>query len=189
MARPWLARLLLLLALFPASLSAQAGTGRIGGRVLDANTGRPIAGARVAVSGTPVRAANSGADGTYLIRDVPAGTHSLTATYIGYGAKTVTGVQVAAGGAATQNITLATEALALAGLTVTAERERGSVSRALDDQRTAVELRLAGLTGPEVAAAMGRSHDAVKKLHLRALERLRAELVAGTRREEVRRGA
>lgn len=64
-----------------------------------------------------------------------------------------------------------------------------AVSRLPDDQRTAVELRLAGLTGPEVAAAMGRSHDAVKKLHLRALERLRAELVAGPRREEVRRGA
>jgi RNA polymerase sigma-70 factor (ECF subfamily) len=64
-----------------------------------------------------------------------------------------------------------------------------AVSRLPDDQRTAVELRLAGLTGPEVAAVMERSHDAVKKLQLRALERIRAELVAGTRREEARNGA
>jgi DNA-directed RNA polymerase specialized sigma24 family protein len=57
-----------------------------------------------------------------------------------------------------------------------------------DDQRTAVELRLAGLTGPEVAVAMGRSHDAIKKLQLRAMERLRADLVAGAGSDGVRRG-
>lgn len=64
-----------------------------------------------------------------------------------------------------------------------------AVGRLPDDQRTAVELRLAGLTGPEIAAAMGRSHDAVKKLQLRALERLRADLMAGTAMKEGRRGA
>jgi RNA polymerase sigma-70 factor (ECF subfamily) len=63
-----------------------------------------------------------------------------------------------------------------------------AVVRLPEDQRLAVELRLAGLTGPEVAAAMGRSHDAVKKLQLRALERLRAELVAEAGSEGARRG-
>jgi RNA polymerase sigma-70 factor (ECF subfamily) len=51
-----------------------------------------------------------------------------------------------------------------------------AVARLPDDQRFAVELRLAGLSGPEVAAAMGRSHDAIRKLQLRAMERLRADL-------------
>ncbi len=64
-----------------------------------------------------------------------------------------------------------------------------AVSRLPDDQRLTVQLRLAGLTGPEVAVAMGRSHDAVKKLQLRALERLRAELAVGVGKEEARRGA
>ena len=64
-----------------------------------------------------------------------------------------------------------------------------AVSRLPDDQRTAIELRLAGLTGPEVAAAMGRSHDAIKKLQLRALQRLRAELMSRPEVQEVRRGA
>jgi len=64
-----------------------------------------------------------------------------------------------------------------------------AVARLPDDQRTAVELRLAGLTGPEVATAMGRSHEAIKKLQLRALERLRAELAAGVGNEEASRGA
>jgi RNA polymerase sigma-70 factor, ECF subfamily len=64
-----------------------------------------------------------------------------------------------------------------------------AVSRLSDDQQTAVQLRLAGLTGLEVAAVMGRSHDAVKKLQLRALQRLRAELVTRADTQEVHRGA
>lgn len=51
-----------------------------------------------------------------------------------------------------------------------------AVARLPDDQRTAIELRLAGLSGLEIAATLGRSHDAVRKLQLRALERLRADL-------------
>jgi RNA polymerase sigma-70 factor (ECF subfamily) len=77
--------------------------------------------------------------------------------------------------------------------TATAALERqallAAVSRLPDDQRTAVELRLSGLTGPEVAAAMGRSHEAVKKLQLRALERLRADLGSSANTQEIRRGA
>jgi RNA polymerase sigma-70 factor (ECF subfamily) len=77
--------------------------------------------------------------------------------------------------------------------TATAALERRTVleavSRLPDDQRTAIELRLAGLSGAEIAAAMGRSHDAVKKLQLRALQRLRADLMPSTEAQEVRRGA
>ena len=44
------------------------------------------------------------------------------------------------------------------------------------DQRSVVELRLAGLTGAEVALALGRSLGAVKMLQFRAMARLRAGL-------------
>lgn len=47
------------------------------------------------------------------------------------------------------------------------------------DQRRAVELRLAGLTGAEVAAAMGRSLQSVKMLQFRAIGRLRHLLGVG----------
>ncbi len=60
-----------------------------------------------------------------------------------------------------------------------AERRR-SVSEALallpEEQRRVVELRMAGLTGPEVAAALGRSHDSVRTTQRRALARLRTLL-------------
>jgi len=44
------------------------------------------------------------------------------------------------------------------------------------DQRRVVELRLAGLTGAEIASALERSIPAVKMLQLRAMTRLRARL-------------
>lgn len=60
---------------------------------------------------------------------------------------------------------------------IVAADERRSLHTALalltDDQRQVVELRLAGLTGPEIAEIVGRSHAAVKMLQLRAIERLR----------------
>jgi RNA polymerase sigma-70 factor (ECF subfamily) len=63
---------------------------------------------------------------------------------------------------------------------IIAADERQSLHRALGaltgDQRRVIELRLTGLTGPEIAAALGRSHAAVKMLQLRAIERLRQTL-------------
>jgi RNA polymerase sigma-70 factor (ECF subfamily) len=44
------------------------------------------------------------------------------------------------------------------------------------DQRHILELRLAGLTGPEIAAALGRSLGAVKIAQVRAFARLRTSL-------------
>jgi RNA polymerase sigma factor (sigma-70 family) len=46
-----------------------------------------------------------------------------------------------------------------------------------EDQRSAIELRLAGLTGTEIAEVMERSVPAVKMLQVRAMKRLR-ELTA-----------
>ena len=44
------------------------------------------------------------------------------------------------------------------------------------DQRQIMELRLAGLTGPEIAAALGRSLGSVKIAQVRAFAQLRAAL-------------
>lgn len=59
------------------------------------------------------------------------------------------------------------------------EAEARRVLRALlgqlpDAQRQVVELRLAGLTGAEIAGALGKSHAAVRMLQVRAVDRLQA---------------
>jgi RNA polymerase sigma-70 factor (ECF subfamily) len=68
-----------------------------------------------------------------------------------------------------------------------AASERRALASALallpDDQRRAMELRLAGLTGREIAHELGRSHEAAKMLQQRALTRLRVEMGAATRKE------
>jgi RNA polymerase sigma-70 factor, ECF subfamily len=53
---------------------------------------------------------------------------------------------------------------------------RGLLQRLPADQRRAMELRLAGLTGPEIATVLGRSHRAVKMLQFRAIGTLRTLL-------------
>ena len=55
---------------------------------------------------------------------------------------------------------------------------RSALSRLPADQRQAIELRLAGLTGREIARELGRSHEAIKMLQQRALAHLRATLGA-----------
>lgn len=45
-----------------------------------------------------------------------------------------------------------------------------------EDQRSVIELRLAGLTGAEIAVALGRGTGAIKMLQFRAMTRLRGLL-------------
>ena len=58
--------------------------------------------------------------------------------------------------------------------------ERRALIEALEtlpeDQRRIVELRLAGLKGPEIAAVLRRSHSAIKSSQFRAYARLREVL-------------
>lgn len=50
---------------------------------------------------------------------------------------------------------------------------RRAVAQLPPDQRQVIHLRLASLTGPEIAETMGRSHEAVRALQHRAIKRLR----------------
>lgn len=57
---------------------------------------------------------------------------------------------------------------------------RAALRQLSPEQRDVVELRLAGLTGPEIAAALGKSHAAVRVAQFRAYARLRI-LLDGTK--------
>jgi len=71
---------------------AQQTTGKISGKVTD-NAGAGLAGANVIVDGTSMGGATDN-DGKYTILNVPAGTFSLTASYIGYRSTTTSNVEV-----------------------------------------------------------------------------------------------
>jgi hypothetical protein len=113
-------RLLLGALLFaPAALVAQE-TGKIQGRVTDAASGAPIAGAQVVIVGT--RLGNiTNADGFYFVNNVPAGLQDVQAQYIGYQSVTVRQTRVLAGQTLTQNFQMAQGAVEVAPLEVIGE--------------------------------------------------------------------
>ena len=94
-------------------LSAQTVTGR----VVQQGSGQPMASVQVFVAGSGIGALTQ-QNGRYLLVNVPAGTHTLTAERIGY--RTVTAeVTVTAGETAVLNFTIAEEALGLDEIIVT----------------------------------------------------------------------
>jgi hypothetical protein len=119
-------------------LQAQA-AGRIVGRVVDAEQGSPIAGAQVEVIGTTL-ATTTALDGRYAVQGVPSGPTSVRVRMIGFAPKVVTNVVVPESGTAAQDIALAATAVQLAEISVSAEAERGTVNRALDQQRNATNI-------------------------------------------------
>jgi TonB-linked SusC/RagA family outer membrane protein len=111
--KPW--KLILVLTLAAAGpLGAQA-TGQITGIVRNTE-GQPTSAATVLVRGTSIGGL-SGAEGRYLLLNVPAGTYTVVATLIGYGDASAT-VTVVAGETTSLDFQLQVRAVQLEGLTV-----------------------------------------------------------------------
>ncbi|HET7631811.1 MAG TPA: TonB-dependent receptor [Gemmatimonadaceae bacterium] len=118
--RRWYAAALVLLAV-PAALAAQQPTGTVSGSVVEAGTGRPLAGAQVSIPATR-QGALVGADGKFLIPRVTIGNATVRAQMIGYEPvnKTVT---VMADGVVEVSFELKRTAIALSSVVVTATGE------------------------------------------------------------------
>ena len=93
-------------------------------------------------------------DGAEYLVYVRAGTLTLHARRLGFQPKTVTGLMLADGQVLQQDITLAEASIRLEAAVVTAERERGSVSAALDAQKHA-----AGVVNAVTSEQISRSPD------------------------------
>lgn len=120
------ARTILAVALVAAAAAsgpvAAQERGTVGGVVRDATTSAPIAGAQVLIEGTNYGALTN-AEGRYLVLNVPPGTHSLRAVFIGYG-PVAQEFTVEAGGTAEVDFELAHSALQLDEIVVTATGEQ-----------------------------------------------------------------
>lgn len=125
--------LIALLALLP-TVAVPQDPGRIMGQVVDEQTGDPISGASIMVDETGAGGLTN-LDGRYLIRGVDPGVHDLMVQVIGYATKRVTGVQVASGGLTRVDISMASEALEIEAITVSAAVERGSTAALLNERR------------------------------------------------------
>ena len=97
-----------------AQAAGQAGT--IGGRVVDEH-GEPVVSAQVYIDRTAIGTVTRG-DGSYILGQVPAGTHLLRARLIGFRPESAT-VSVTAGQRSTQDFTLRADPLQLQSVVVT----------------------------------------------------------------------
>lgn len=136
-----------------SSQLAFAQTGAISGQVTDAESGETIPGANILITELE-RGAATDMDGNYVIENVPTGTYSLTATFVGYTTFRQT-VQVNANQTTTINIEMQVGAVGLdevvvSGYAVTTKRElTGSITsvRAQDIEDVSLQSTEALLQG------------------------------------------
>ena len=110
--------LALFFALGVASLAAQQTTGKVEGTVTD-QAGAPVANAQVFVVGTSFGAVSSD-KGYYFINNVPVGTYTLRAQFIGFAPAELRNVRVLGGQTITGDIKMQSSAVVLTGITVSA---------------------------------------------------------------------
>lgn len=134
-----------LVAQQPAPASARRA--RVAGRVTDAASGQPVAGASVQVVGTPITAI-TGADGRYAIASAPTGIYSLEARRIGFGNTVTANVRLIGDSVVTVNFALATNPLRLNEMVVSAtvDPTSGVKTPYTVDKLTAANLPVAPLT-------------------------------------------
>lgn len=112
---PTLRALAIASALVAVPASSQ-GTGAIRGTVTDSATRRPIEGAQLTITGLNVGAVTN-AEGTYMLRGLPARTHQVRLTRIGFQASQRS-VRLAAGDTATADFTVRPVAVSLSQVVV-----------------------------------------------------------------------
>jgi carboxypeptidase family protein/TonB-dependent receptor-like protein len=108
----------LLALLAAAPLAAQQTTGKIEGTVSD-QAGAPIANAQVFIVGTSFGAVSND-KGYYFINNVPVGSYTLRAQFIGYAPQELTGARVLGGQTVTFNIKMSSSAVQVGAINVTA---------------------------------------------------------------------
>ena len=96
-------------------------TGKIAGRVTDSGSGDPLVGCNVLISGTSSGAATD-ANGEYFIINLTPGSYDVAFSMIGYAAYTASAVRVNIDVTTPVDASLITEALEMAGVSVTAEQ-------------------------------------------------------------------
>ena len=128
-----------ILLLFVTSSALTAQSGNISGNITDASTGEPLIGANVFLEGTSLGAATD-FEGNYFIVDIPVGSYTIIANYIGYDRLTIENVIVKDGIATIQNISLSSGTIELQAVDVQAEKKLGGDAEALEAKEKAVEI-------------------------------------------------
>jgi outer membrane receptor protein involved in Fe transport len=111
-------------------------TGKIAGKVTDAQTSEPLLGINVIIEGTTQGAA-TGNDGTYIIINIEPGNYNLVFSGVGFQKKIVANVSVASDFTTNINVKLSSEAIGLE--TVVIQAEKPLVRKDLTSSHTVID--------------------------------------------------
>jgi len=112
-------QLFILLFLLPVLIYGQVG--KISGTVVDKQTGEPLIGASVTVVGLATGAATN-LNGEFIILNVPVGSFTVKATYIGYTETKIENIRISTNLTTNVNFKLVSEDVQLQTITIVAER-------------------------------------------------------------------
>lgn len=109
------------LLMLAAALETLAGTtGKIAGKIRDAESGEPLVGVSVLIDGTTM-GASSDVDGNFVLVNIPPGTYAVVASGVGFQRKRFTNVKVSVDFTTRLDIQLSTDVIALETVEVQAE--------------------------------------------------------------------
>ena len=111
---------LIITALFRVAFSGT--TGKISGKIIDANTSEPVIGANIYLENTDYGAV-SDVDGNYFIINVSPGMYSLVCSFIGYEKITYTGISVSVDRTSSMNFEIKPETIQGKEVIVVGERK------------------------------------------------------------------
>jgi len=112
--------LLLLLTIYSESKFYCGTTGKLSGKVIDAESREPMPGVNVVIEGTTIGAATD-IDGIYIINNITPGTYSVNFSAVGYQKQQFINVKIAADFTTTIDVELSTEAITVGTIVVEAK--------------------------------------------------------------------
>lgn len=133
-----------------------AQTGKLRGKITDAETGEELIGAAVLVNGT-YQGASADLDGNYSISGIAAGTISINCSYISYEPQNITGIVIKDGEVNILDIKLSSVSVGLAEVVVAAKAVKNTESALLTMQKKSASV-IEGISSQQIAR--GGDNDA-----------------------------
>lgn len=119
--QPYLLVLSILYIFFLQNVVLAGTSGKIAGKVTDADTGEPLIGANIMIQGTTIGAA-SDVDGDYFFINISPGTYELKVSMLSYTQKIITNIVVNSDRTTMLNIELTSESISTEQVVVVAQK-------------------------------------------------------------------
>ncbi|RZK56739.1 MAG: TonB-dependent receptor, partial [Pedobacter sp.] len=150
----------LLFVVMGATVFAQ-GTGKISGTVTDKKTGETLIGVSVKVAGT-TKAVGTDVEGRYVIGGLASGKYVLEVSYVSYGKKNITDIEVKDGGTTSVNVILEEASSTLNQVVITTSVKQESVNTLYAAQKNSVRIS-SGISADQIRKSPDKNTSEVLK--------------------------